>query len=156
MADFRVINGAPLANRHRGQANGARPMKTASILFLFLLAIAAPQGASAANENDTTFYTEYIPKGFPAVRDNPSETRSEITLKNCRERAARDSFTLYIFEADALRKFERFGAAGLDADDRKWVSAHDNRKAACLAFTKANGGGGYLEQAKAWLREWLK
>jgi len=39
MADFRVINGAPLANRHRGQADGARPMKTASILFLFLLAI---------------------------------------------------------------------------------------------------------------------
>src|SRR4030081_4098928 len=122
MADFRVINGAPLANRHRGQADGARPMKTASILFLFLLAIAPPEGASAANENDTTFYTEYIPKGFPAVRDNPSETRSEITLKNCRERAARDSFTLYIFEPTAPPNFHRYRANRLHHHDRKWVS----------------------------------
>jgi hypothetical protein len=110
----------------------------------------------AADENDTTFYTEYLPKGFPAVRENPSETRSNISLKSCKDYAAKNSFTLYIFEGDALRKFERFGPSGLDADDRKWISAHDNRKAACLALIKRNGGESYIEQAKAWLREWLR
>jgi hypothetical protein len=112
--------------------------------------------SNAEDENDTTFYTEYIPKGFPAVRENPSETRSSISLKTCKSHATKNYFSEWIFEGDALRKFDRFGAAGLDADDRKWISSHDNRKAACLAFIKANGGTTYVEQAKAWLREWLR
>jgi hypothetical protein len=111
--------------------------------------------AHAGNDDEVTFYTEYTPRGFPAVRQNPSEMRVEVSLKRCREYAA-NGFTFYIFESDALRKFDRFGNQGVDDDDRKWISAHDNRKAACLALMKQFGEGSYLEQAKAWLRDWLK
>jgi hypothetical protein len=129
-------------------------MKRTTLVVLTLACLTL--SSKAANDEDTTFYTEYIPKGYPAVRENPNETRSSITLKNCREYAAKNSFTFFIFESDALRKFDRFGPTGLDADDRKWISAHDNRKAACLVLIKRNGGGGYVEQAKSWLRDWLK
>ncbi|QOZ09561.1 hypothetical protein [Bradyrhizobium sp. CCBAU 51765] len=112
--------------------------------------------ARAADENESTYYTSYIPQGFPAVRENPQETRSDINLKSCRVYESNGSYVLYVFEGDALRKLDRFGVAGLDVDDRKWISAYDNRKAACQALMKRFGGGTYLDQAKAWLREWLR
>jgi hypothetical protein len=68
---------------------------------------------------------------------------------------ARNDFSERTFEVEALRKLDRFGANSLDADDRKWISSHDNRKVACAALIKANGGGSYLDQAKAWLRQKL-
>ena len=115
--------------------------------------------ASIQEKNSIAFYTEYIPRwgdvGTPPPRENPLETRSDVLLETCRANAARNDFSERTFEVEALRKLERFGEAGLDADDRKWIASHDNRKAACAALFKANGGGSYLDQIKAWLREML-
>ena len=121
-----------------------------------VVAFALPKSAAAANEDQITFYTEYIPHGFPAVRKNPTEMRAEISVKSCREFAKAGSYALYIFESDALRKFDRFGTQGVDADDRKWISAHDNRKAVCVALLNRFGEGSYLDRTKQWLREFLK
>jgi hypothetical protein len=133
-------------------------MKHYALIALFhacgAFASSAGELAYAADQNDTTYFTGYVPKGFPAERENPSEIRLPVSLKLCKSLANED-FSLYVFEIDALRKLDRFGVAGLDDYDRKWVSAHDNRKAACLALIKRNGGASYLDRAKAWLREKL-
>jgi hypothetical protein len=125
-------------------------------LFIALTVILSMPVAWAADEMPTTFYSGYVPQGFPAVRTNPSEMRLDISLNSCRDSSARGNYVLYIFEGDALRKFERFGAQGLDADDRKWISAYDNRKAACESLIDRHGGGSYWSQIKAWLLSWLK
>ena len=129
-------------------------MKHSALIVLFLACGVPP---SSAKELETP-YTEYLPseyRGGTPSRENPFEHRTIISLGICKILSGRNDFSSHTFESDALRKLDRFGLAGLDIHDRKWISAHDNRKDACLVLIKANGGGSYLDQIKAWLREIL-
>lgn len=134
-------------------------MKHSALIAIFLACGVLPCGAEeeklayAISEGPEKSYTDYIPNG--STRENPIEARMPISLSICKILSGRNDFSSHTFESDALRKLDRFGLAGLDIHDRKWISAHDNRKAACAALFKANGGGSYLDQAKAWLRERL-
>jgi hypothetical protein len=124
--------------------------KSGRLIATFLVvAFAFPQFAAAANENETTFHNEYIPQGFPAVRENPHEMRSEISVKDCNAYAKTGSFTLYIFESDALRKFDRFGNQGLDADDSEVDFSPRQSEGRMPSPTQSIGRGIILGQGEA-------
>jgi hypothetical protein len=60
----------------------------------------------------------------------------------------KDDFSFYRFENDAGLKEKRFGYSSLDADDRKWISNPEFRKAACMQILKKAGTIGIWSQIK--------
>jgi hypothetical protein len=115
---------------------------------------AASEADGSNSRPDIAYFSGYLPQRYPAVRTDPTEITDFVRLSRCRQYAEKDDYEDYRFEGDALRKMHRFGPQGLDSDDRKWISAYDNRKAACQWLLQQNGQG--WEQVKARLRSWLE